>query len=502
MTSFGVADDLVIHSFIGAPYLSNHLRYLPILQSVVFSALKGAGPVLTFNLLLIVSQVASQLMLFWFFIRKGITGWWAALAATAFVISPWYSTMLSQADLIAVGWWLPPLALIIWDRWLEKLSPWRTGAVTVVLYAAVLCGIQNIMWIAGLWLPYAAWSFWQRSKADPEFLKSRSDHLAGLGLTLMVLLLIYPTPVLVRSLQREEPAYGPALGEPVLRSFIGWILRTGPAIFGLTAVTGVLAKRERGAAGWLGVAGLNAAVGFGVLPDPLNMIAGALGLTYWPLAEREFFFGIAIFAMLVYISRNWTALQATKDDLGNNQRPILWTGVWIAVLVGLVGTNLTGLRTLPNHEVIVPAFYQEIATEPEDYIVLEYPFGVSSVADGRTMGQAAYLAQNAVWDSKRPTSGLATYYEPHIFDKMAATTFLFPEALTQDNQAQAAEALGIAVREWRIGYVVMHPDLLSAEMQAAIRKLAEQSQALCPPVEREGLVIFRAQWHPYGCPAQ
>src|SRR5260221_14124757 len=61
VASLSHADELVIHSFIGAPYLTNHLRNEPMLQSLIFTALKGLGPVLAFNLLLLASQLASHL---------------------------------------------------------------------------------------------------------------------------------------------------------------------------------------------------------------------------------------------------------------------------------------------------------------------------------------------------------------------------------------------------------------------------------------------------------
>ncbi len=488
-------DDLTIHSFIGAPYLANHTRYTPFLQSILFHLLSGLGPVLAFNLLLIVSQVASQIVLFWFFRRKGAPGLWAALASTAFVLSPWYSTIIGQADVIAAGWWLPPLALIVWDRWTEQPSTWRVAAVVAALYAAVLCGVQNLLWLVSLWLPYAAWSgraLWLNSVNDEQKRVASRDQLAAMTLSFLVLFLFYPMPGIVRALQGNEPAYGPALGAPELRSFVGWILRTSPAIFAATLLTVFFGRSVKSGIFWLMVAVFNLLVGFGLIPDALNMVAGALGLPYWPLADRSFSFGIALFAMLVYIGQAW-------GETWQSPPTLKWLLVGLASLIIIPVTNLATIRAVPIHEVNVPDFYREIAAEPEDYILLEYPFGLSSVADGRSVGEAAYLARYAVWNLKRPASGLSPYYEPRLFEQVQANTFLFPQTLSPTDLSTAAQALGQAVREWRIGYVVVHPDLLTPEALTTISDLVEQSKALCPPIQRDGLILYRARWHPYGC---
>jgi hypothetical protein len=488
-------DDLTIHSFIGAPYLANHLRYTPVLQSILFHLLNFTGPILAFNLLLMASQVATQLVLYGFFRRKGIAWPWAVLASLAFVLSPWYSIVVGQADLIAAGWWLPPLTLIVWDRWTEQPTAWRTAAVVAVLYASILCGVQNIMWVVTLWLPYALWTgraLWRETANDEPGRGTLRDYISVMLLSFLVLFLFYPVPGMVRALQGNEPAYGPAIGLPILRSFIGWILRTSPAIFAATLLTGFVQSQIKALWPWIIIVIISLLTGFGLLPDPINMLAGALGLPYWPLAERSFFFGIALFAMLVYITLTWR-------DLWQNGITVKWGLVGAMSLIVIVGSNTASIRSIPSHEVSVPAFYTSIAAEPEDYVLLDYPVGLVSLADDRTVGDTAYLAQYAIWHLKRPVSGLSPYYEPHVFDQVQETAFLFPEVLTTQNSRTGAEALGRAVREWRIGYVVVHPDMTSPETQAAIQNLAEQSEALCPPVAQDGLIVYRALWHPFGC---
>lgn len=493
VASLAHADEPVIHSFIGAPYLTNHLRNMPMAQSVLFTALKGLGPVLAFNLLLVLSQVASQLAIYWFIQRKGVAWFWAALAATVFVLSPWYSDLIAQADLISASWWLPPLALIAWDRWFEKPSYGRAIAVMLVLYLAVLCGVQNVLWVVVLWLPYAGWQTWRRWRTQ-QLGAAQRDHLTLMVLGFLVLFLIYPTPVLVRTLMGNEPAYGPALTTPVLRSFIGWAIRVSPAVLALMGLTVLLAPPGNHRWRWLCVAALGIIIGVGVMPDPLQMAASALGLPYNPLADRDFFFGPALFAILMYATQTWQAVWQTGTY------PLRWAGVWLSALLLGLGTNSDTWHALPTTAVNVPAFYPSIAAEPEDYIVLDYPFGLNDVSEEAVLGKAAYLARYSVWDDKRSMSGLAPYYSARVFEKASETSFLFPDSVTDATRDETAQALGTATREWRIGYVVVHPELLSDQIQTIIQDLAQRSDSLCPPTNQDGLIIYRAKWHPYGCP--
>jgi hypothetical protein len=224
------------------------------------------------------------------------------------------------------------------------------------------------------------------------------------------------------------------------------------------------------------------------------MVAGALGLPAWPLADRSFSFGFALFAMLVYSCQSWSESWQSQPNLK-------WQLVGLASFIIILATNVATIRAVPTHEVAVPDFYRQIAAEPEDYIVLEYPFGLASVTDSRLLGEAAYLARYSVWDLKRPASGLSPYYDPHLFEQARTNTFLSPQVLTPDDMDAAAQALGQAVREWRIGYIVVHPDLLTEEAQVIIRNLTDHSGALCPPVRRDSLILYQARWHPAGCSA-
>jgi hypothetical protein len=285
------------------------------------------------------------------------------------------------------------------------------------------------------------------------------------------------------------------LGAPASRSLAGWALRNSPAILLAAAVTLLRATIDRRLIFWLAVAGFAFAVSLGLLPDPFHMLLGALGLPYRPLAERDYFSGPLLLALLAGLCHAW------GGELSRPSRPLLWKGIGAGLLLVVLAGNPAAWRALPQHNLSVPEFFREIAVEPEDYLLLEYPFGLVSQTDERTLGKAAYLARYAVWHEKRPVSGLAPYFEPLVFDQVQASSYLFPKAVSPDDLEAAGQALGVAVREWRIGYLVVHPDLLGPDDLEPLRDLAGRSEALCPPVERDGLIIYRALWHPAGCEA-
>jgi hypothetical protein len=164
----------------------------------------------------------------------------------------------------------------------------------------------------------------------------------------------------------------------------------------------------------------------------------------------------------------------------------------------IAGTNLPGLRAIPYQRVEAEGFYREIADEPEDYIVLEYPFGAWSAADGTCLDEGASLMLNTVWHHKRTISIAAPYIEEEVIDRLDGDLALDPAGI-EDRMDKAAEQFARAVDEGRIGYVVVHPELVSGENRVIIDELAAQSGALCAPFEQDSLIVYRAQWHPEGC---
>jgi hypothetical protein len=160
----------------------------------------------------------------------------------------------------------------------------------------------------------------------------------------------------------------------------------------------------------------------------------------------------------------------------------------------------SSVRSLNNTSIPAYSFYSTVANEPEDYYLLTYPNGLLSTLTREHTGDAAYLFQYAVWHHKRSLGGVAPYYDPIIVSNLSSMDFLYLENGAPANMASAASEMSMAVREWRIGYVVIHPEQLPLETIQSIKELLGKTGALCPPVARDGLIVYRALWHPYGCP--
>jgi hypothetical protein len=496
--SMGQPDALSIHSFFTPPYLINHLLYMPVLQSPVFALLSAlGGPVPGLNLLLVASQIATHALTYVFLRGKGAPITLALAGAAAFVLAPWYGDAVGSADVIGASFWVIPAALIAWDRWAAQPSTWRAALVVVALYAAVLAGVQHVIGLILLWLPFAIGTLrplWQRGgEADQRALAAR-QHVPAMGLALIALLYVYPMPNITRTLQGFEPAYNALPLPPADRSIIGAILHNGPLIAGLAVVTAFFAPGEGRRGMWLVVGGVALLMGMALLPDPVYMLLAGLGMRVYPLAERGYLFGVGLFALMVYAALGWR--ETWGDALA---RPAYGWGAAAALIALALGTNPATIRAMPRHTVDVPDFYAAIAAEPESYVLVDLPFGLVSTLDGAALGEGADLAQYAVWHHKRPLGAPAPYYEPRVFDDLSGQAFLFPGALDGADSGEAARALAEAVDEWRIGYVVLHPDRMAEDAAEAFDALAEESGALCPAVEGDGLIVYRAQWHPAGC---
>jgi hypothetical protein len=180
----------------------------------------------------------------------------------------------------------------------------------------------------------------------------------------------------------------------------------------------------------------------------------------------------------------------------------------IVVSVGLLFIAIAGsmidqpAALQPIQVAGVPTYdlYISLAHEPEDYFVLNYPTGLFSQADGHRVGGDSSLIRYAAWHNKRTIGGAGPFYNPLLLNRMSAGGFLNPLTLDEGEWSESASALNEAVVTWRIGAVVVHPDLLDEESLTGLSDYLAQVESLCSPVNRDGLVYYRPIWHPEGCP--
>ncbi len=494
----GKPDGLVVHAYNSTPYWSNHLLNTPIFQSFLFGLLNKlvGSPILSFKLLLIFSFAATFLGLYRFLISKKLNAVIAGLGSTTFVLSPWYTTIMIKADVIAASLWLLPLALLIWDLWLNKPSIGRMLLVVITLYLAVLSGIQHISWLVNLWLPYAIWTaYWQIRREEQtghHQVKDKLNQLLWASILLLILFLIYPIPNLVRSLQGYTPPFS-VLSPLSDRSLVGALKLSSPVLLVVLLITVLVRRQFRGNPFWLIVTGILFLVAYGIFPDLLGLFARIINYPSSPLYNREMFYGLMILSGIVYIATEWQVLWEAWAN------PLFKWGAVLAFLLAIVFTNPQTWRAFENHPPETHDFYTEIASEPEDYAILVYPAGILSVQNGIMLGNHPYLVENAVWHHKRTVTGILPYAEPRLIAEFENMAFLYPAEIPSHRIDSSAEMFREAVNEWRIGYIVVHSNLLTNSELQTIDLLAQQSGAVCPADTRGELIIYRAKWHPFGC---
>lgn len=489
--SFNVPDGLTIHAYSGAPYTANHLRYSPILQSFVFSVLaRAATPIIGLNLLLLGSFAATWLGMVWYFLSKQIPLWLGIAGASAFVLTGWYYDVLTQADIILASIWLMPLAFLSFDHWLRHQSYWRLLVVIVVLYASVMSGVQHLAWIAGLWLPYVLIhlrAVFQNTDAD---LSNLQRQIIVMGVIGAILLFVYPMPSFVRAMQGYAPAFTPAADPPESSSLTRFIFDVSPAVWLFAGAAIFFTRPTKHSYFWLVMAILSLLWASGFILDPVRLLAAALRLESSTLYSQTIYFGVSTFAFIMFMMVSWS------DPLF--KRPVITRIALGGALLVIVALAPALRREFPIHNVQLEPVYTMMASEPEDYLLVEYPFGLESVLDGRTLGTGSALTGSAVWHHKRTLSGVAPFYSNSIFADFEAMQFLFPEALEDDQIPAAAEELAVAVEQWRIGYVIVHPDLVGSDMQN-LQALIDETTVFCSPFQSGKLTIYRARWHPVGC---
>jgi hypothetical protein len=493
----GRSEVVALNAYSGAPFISNHLLYMPILQSAGFSLLNSLfqNPLTAFNLLLVLNCIATFGITALYCHSKGGDPFIGVFSGSMLILSGWYYANLVQANIIITAFWLLPLLLLIWDAWMKTPRPIFMLAIIVTIYIALLSGVQHLFWLLTLFLPYAVWS--ARSKglrASPFGQWPPLDQvIVGAGV-IFLLLLIYPLPGIVRTLQSWEPNFGP----PIIKFDVGYLklfLTVSPVIFILTAV-GLIFRRPKGEALlWLAVGIGNLLMALTLLPDIFTLITSLLGLPKIGLDIGQIAWGTVLFSLLVF---NILVLKPWWDWLSQTQTLFLWGTV--AALCGamIIATPPLLLHGYPTKPLVSNPIYSEIAAEPEDYLVLSYPFGLKSLQNEHELGQGAELSLYAVWYHKRTISGIAPFYPDNIFSRFEHMPFLFPESFDPQDQATIA-AFADAVRTWRIGYVLVYTDYVSPDTSQRIDALTAASLELCPPIQVNGLIVYRAKWHPKGC---
>jgi hypothetical protein len=145
--------------------------------------------------------------------------------------------------------------------------------------------------------------------------------------------------------------------------------------------------------------------------------------------------------------------------------------------------------------------YHEIGEEPGDWVLLEVP--VSPVSGYLWLGDAPDLQFYAPVHRKRLVNGTLSrvpWRELLYFEQESPALGALTGGHEMDLLAAPRE-LGQLIDDWPIGYVIVHQSRMpDAEYARDIVAMLNLHESLCFYRAEQDLLIYRAHWHPDGCP--
>ncbi len=164
-------------------------------------------------------------------------------------------------------------------------------------------------------------------------------------------------------------------------------------------------------------------------------------------------------------------------------------------------------------EVIPPDydFYHAIAAERGDWLdrqlLVEIPTGAASGEVIFGDPRATQLQWYTLTHHKRLINGFISraplehfYYldtDDPMLSWLGQRRYLEPDRVTAQLRAR--------IPEWRIGYFILHRDLIGRDRPAVneiVGFFNQHDDLLCPPFTEGEAVVYRARQHPHGCPTR
>jgi hypothetical protein len=143
---------------------------------------------------------------------------------------------------------------------------------------------------------------------------------------------------------------------------------------------------------------------------------------------------------------------------------------------------------MPNYQT-----YRDIAAAPGEFAVLEVPIGVRSgfavVGRGEVLQYYAPIHHRPIpsgYLSRLPGEVTDTFYYDPLLGALTLSQALPP-------QAELDAQLGQVIHDWKIGYVVLHTELLEAGRVRSFQRMLDRQPALQRVGEEGVLVIYKAR---------
>ena len=497
--------NFVVYPFV-SPLAGHTLALLWGLFSVPFQLLLGLIP--TFNGMIVLAFVLAGLAMH-AFVRKHVQR--ASVALLAGLIFAFTPAMIQRAsvghlDKISIFWL--PLCLLTWDKVIETRR-WTWAVITgLCLYLAWLTDFQQTMWTLLLLGPYVITTLIKpRKREDTETPKklcvSVSPWLVAITLAAFLIPALFaPLPQLLEANQLNYP---PARVEDTA-SFAFQVqnlfTRSDSGDFTIGLLLPVLAlisipfiRRDGERWFWLIVAvgcfvlalGPYLEIGGTRIDLPYALLHRLLGGQY-RTPMRFMTPAVLALTMLVCLTLDRTVFRwKWLIDRVVAQRALV-AGLMVLFIWDYDLLKPFPITTLPDYQA-----YRSIAQDRSNFAVLELPIGVRTgfavVGRGETLQYYAPFHQHPTptgYLSRLPNEVLDYFYSDPLLGALTLSHGLPP-------QAEVDAQLSQLIRDWDLGYVILHRELLEQGRLKSFGDLLDR-QPLLEKVGEEGpLVIYKVR---------
>ncbi len=503
----------VVYPF-ASPLAGHTLVLLWGLVSAPFQALFGLMP--TFNAIIVFNFVAAGSLMYLFARRHVRRAGAALLAGLIFAFTPAmvHRASVGHLDKLSIFWL--PLVLLVWDNIVESRRQTWAVILGLCLYLAWLTDFQQAMWAFCLLAPYVVFETRMSTDRTDKEIQSASPRippqpknltrLAAIVLaTLMIPALFAPLPQLLEAGRLNYPAadlqHAAYFAFPPQNFFapdengdfsIGVIL----PILALISIPFIRRDGRRWL--WLGIALLCFVLALGPyldlgatrIPLPYTLVHSLLGNQY-RTPMRFATPGVLALAMLVALTldRALSDLSGVRCQVSGVKRRV--SGVITAVLSLLFILDYRLLQPFPTTHMPNYQAYHAIAAEPGNFTLLEIPIGVRT--GFAIVGRGEYLQYYQSVHQKPIPSGYLSRLPNEITNFFFFDPLVGALTLSQPLPPEVDARLGQLIRDWNVGYVILHRDMLEPGRVKAFGDLLDRQPALERIGEEGPLVIYRTR---------
>jgi hypothetical protein len=450
------------------------------------------GRIAAFNTMIVVSFPLTALCAFLFL--RTLTGdeLLAALGGFIFAFTPAMRFRASEVHLNMLPMWWLPLSLWLWNRLAARPTWGRGVALGFCIYLAWMTDLQFMMWIPLLLVPYALYSLFLSSSQ----VNRKKLLLTGLLAVAVVLLLgaIYPIPFLLHSRPTNLPAASIDTAQYFslpLQAFYkqGSADRTvGRLLLALSLISLFLAGRDRWRWFWFLAAIPCFVLALGPYLGETGFSLPYLLLHKWSSGQYRTPARFAVPGVLALDT--FVILTLSHISRRIHLSPIIRLTT-VGVLVAGFTIDYRAIRPFPAFFVPDYPIYHEIGQETGDFVILEAPVGAHSGYGGVGIGYE--LQFYAGVHHKRIINGTLSRVPSHWLQFYRRSPLLSALALKEPlDPAKAGPELSTLVKEWPIGYVIIHRSYFEEDYFWELVEFFNEQSSICYEREEADLVVYRS----------